>query len=133
VTAFVAVMVLALLVMLGLVTGGGRALAARLRVLNEAQEAARAGAQAVDLAAYRRGGVLRLDPAAAQARARVYAAATGDVATAVAVAADQVTVTVTGREATRLLTLAGLGSIRVSATATARAEPATAAQSGGGR
>jgi hypothetical protein len=123
VTAFVTVLLLALLVMLGLVTDGGRARAAHVRAANEAQEAARAGAQAVDLAAYRRDGTVRLDPARAETRVRDYIAATGDTLTAVVVDADQVTVTVTRTEPTRLLTLAGLASVRASGTGTARAEP----------
>jgi len=123
VTAFVTVLMLALLVMLGLVTDGGRALAAHVRAANEAQEAARAGAQAVDLAAYRRDGTVRLDPARAETRVRDYITATGDTLTTLAVDADQVTVTVTRTEPTRLLTLAGLASVRASGTGTARAEP----------
>jgi len=132
VTAFVAVLLLALLVMLGLVTDGGRALAAKLQAVNEAQEAARAGAQAIDLAAYRRDGTLRLDPARAEARARAYVAATGDTLTAVVVTGDEVTVTVARTDSTHLLTLAGLTSIHTTGTGTARAEPNPAAMAGGG-
>jgi Flp pilus assembly protein TadG len=123
VTAFVAVLLLALLVMLGLVTDGGRALAARVQVTNEAQEAARAGAQALDLAAYRRDGTVRLDPAGAEQRVLAYLSATGDSATAVRVAGDLVSVTVVRVEPTRLLMLAGLGRVHATGTGTARAEP----------
>jgi len=141
VTAFVTVLMLALLVMLGLVTDGGRALAAHVRAANEAQEAARAGAQAVDLAAYRRDGTVRLDPARAETRVRDYITATGDTLTTLVVDADQITVTVTRTEPTRLLTLAGLASVRATGTSTARAEPnptaaapaAPAVAAGGGR
>jgi hypothetical protein len=123
VTAFVAVLTAALLVMLGLVADGGRALAAHVDVINEAQEAARAGAQALDLVAYRRDGTLRLDPAAVGRRVRAYLSATGDTATSVLVTRDEVTVTVARTTPTRLLTLAGLAAIRATGTGTARAEP----------
>jgi Flp pilus assembly protein TadG len=123
VVAFVAVLLLALLVMLGLVTDGGRALAAQVQATNQAQEAARAGAQAIDLTAYRRDGTIRLDPDRARSLARGYLAATGDILAGVVVSEDQITVTVTRTETTRLLTLAGLTSIHATATATARAEP----------
>src|SRR3546814_2863091 len=49
VTAFVVIMTSALLAMAGLVIDGGYALAAHRRAFNEAEAAARAGAQAVDL------------------------------------------------------------------------------------
>ena len=67
VTAFVVVMAAALVLMIGLVLDGGLTLAARERALGEAQEAARAGAQAVNLATYRQDGNLVLDPAQAAA------------------------------------------------------------------
>ena len=63
-------MAAALVLMIGLVLDGGLTLAARERALGEAQEAARAGAQAVNLATYRQDGNLVLDPAQAEADAR---------------------------------------------------------------
>src|SRR6266496_3713638 len=77
VTAFVVIMVTAILLFAGLVLDGGLALAAKVRALGEAQEAARAGAQEIDLAAYRADGTLRLAPQQASAAARNYLAATG--------------------------------------------------------
>ena len=69
VTAFVAVLMLALLAMMGLVSDGGRALAAHLSAVNQAQEAARAGAQALDEEAIRTHSPQLLDPVLARSRA----------------------------------------------------------------
>lgn len=123
-TAFVVVMMAGLLVVAGLVLDGGLALRGKVRAFNEAQEAARAGAQCIDLAAYRADGHVVLVPGEAVAAARSYLAAAGnpDAATApVTVAGDQVTVTVTRTQPTQLLTLTGLTSITVSGSASARA------------
>ena len=110
VTAFVVVIVTAVLAFSGLVLDGGLALAAKIRAIGEAQEAARAGAQAIDLAAYRADGSLRLLPNQANALARSYLAATGDPGT-ITVADNTVTVTVTITQKTQLLGLIGIGSI----------------------
>ena len=118
VTAFVVVMAAALVLMTGLVLDGGLTLAARERALGEAQEAARAGAQAVDLAVYRQDGNLSLNPAQAVAHARSYLAGIG-AAGAVTATAGKVTVTVTAVQDMQVLSAAGLGSITVRATASA--------------
>ncbi|MFI7536695.1 hypothetical protein [Streptosporangium sp. NPDC049376] len=52
----------ALILLAGIVVDGGLALGARVRAINEAQEAARSGAQQLDLAAYRRDGRIRPEP-----------------------------------------------------------------------
>ena len=62
VTAFVVVITTACLLFAGLVLDGGLALAAKTKAIGQAQEAARAGAQALDLATYRANGKARLDP-----------------------------------------------------------------------
>jgi len=131
VTGFVVVVSAALVLLLGLVCDGGRALTARMRAINTAQEAARSAAQAVDLAVYRRTGQLTLDPARAAAAARGYLAGTGDTPVSVTVVADRVTVTVGHAEDTQILRLAGLSRIQVTGTATAHAERGLAG--GGGR
>ena len=84
VTAFVVVMAAALVLMIGLVLDGGLTLPARERALGEAQEAARAGAQAVNLAIYRQDGNLVLNPAQAAADADAYLARIGATGTATA-------------------------------------------------
>ena len=118
VTAFVVVMAAALVLMIGLVLDGGLTLAARERALGEAQEAARAGAQAVNLAVYRQDGDLVLNPAQADADADAYLASIG--ATGTATATDGlVTVTVIIVQPMQILSAAGLHAETVHATATA--------------
>jgi hypothetical protein len=120
VTAFVVIIVTAVLLFAGLVLDGGLALAAKVRALGEAQEAARAGAQEIDLTVYRTNGALRLEPQQASAAARNYLAAAGHTGT-VSVAGNTVNVTVTVSQSTQLLPLIGIGSITV--TATGQAQP----------
>ncbi|MFE9748247.1 pilus assembly protein TadG-related protein [Saccharothrix saharensis] len=120
VTAFVLAVTTALLLLAGLVLDGGLALAAKVRAIGEAQEAARAGAQEVDLAAYRADGALRLDSPQAGAAARDYLAATGHTG-AVSVADNTVDVTVTVTQPTLLLGMVAIDAITV--TGTGRAQP----------
>jgi hypothetical protein len=72
ITAFVVVMATALVLLAGLVLDGGLTLAARGRALNLAQEAARAGAQGINLAVYRQTGDLVLSVPLAAADAQQY-------------------------------------------------------------
>jgi hypothetical protein len=120
VTAFVVIIVTAVLAFGGLVLDGGLALAAKVRALGEAQEAARAGAQEIDLAASRADGTLRLATHQASAAARNYLTAAGHTGT-VSVAGNTVTVTVTISQPTQLLGLIGIGSLTV--TGTGQAQP----------
>jgi hypothetical protein len=119
VTAFVVVLTAGLLLLGGLVLDGGLALAGKVRAIDEAQEAARAGAQQIDLAVYRGQNRVVLDPARAVAAAQRYLAGTGDTGT-ISVAGDNVTVTVTHRQPTQLLRLAGVNSLRVTGHANVR-------------
>lgn len=112
VTAFVVIIAVAALLFAGLVLDGGLALAAKVRAIGEAQEAARAGAQEIDLAAYRADGSLRLAPQQASAAARNYLTATGHSGT-VSINGNTINVTVTVNERTQLLGLAGVESITV--------------------
>jgi hypothetical protein len=121
ITAFVVVMMAALILLVGLVLDGGLTLDARERALAEAQEAARAGAQAVDLAVYRQDGSLVLDPPEAVADARAYLAGIGASGT-VRVSGNVVTVTVSIVQPMQILDAAGLSSITVHATASATPE-----------
>lgn len=120
VTAFVTVLVTALLSFAGLALDGGLALATKVDALGAAREAARAGAQEIDLAAYRADGTLLLDPAYARIAAAGYLTASGHTG-AVAVAGNTVTVTVTATRHTQLLTIIGINAITV--TATGQAQP----------
>nr|WP_208406420.1 hypothetical protein [Amycolatopsis granulosa] len=96
----------------GLSLDGGLALAAKVRANGQAESAARAGAQAIDLTAYRNNGTLRLVPAQAIARAQAHLAAEGAAGT-VTISGDTVTVTVTGSQPTQLLGLIGISSLSV--------------------
>ncbi|WP_419995054.1 TadE/TadG family type IV pilus assembly protein [Streptomyces boninensis] len=122
VTPFTVVIALAVLMFGGLALDGGLALAAKIRAIGEAQEAARAGAQALDLAAYRKDQSVRLLPAQARARAQAHLKATGDAGT-VTVTGETVDVTVTTEQPTQLLQLFGIGSFTVQGEGQAHPEP----------
>ncbi len=110
VTAFVCVIMVALLAMAGLVIDGGSALAAKRRAINEADAAARAGSQALAVASYRRTGTLAPDGNAAIASARAYLARTGDSGE-VAIRGDQVVVTVHTDQRMTILGIVGVGTM----------------------
>lgn len=120
VSAFVVTLTVAILVLAGLTLDGGLALAAKVRANGQAEAAARAGAQAIDLETYRATSQVRLVPARAVARAQHYLANV-DAAATVRVAGDTVTVTITTSQPTQLLGLIGIGSITV--TASGQAQP----------
>jgi Flp pilus assembly protein TadG len=108
----------------GAVLDGGNAMAARVAALDIAQQAARAGANQLDLAALREQGVVRLDPAAAQAAATTFLSQAGATGTATATTTE-VVVTVTRSQPTKLLRAIGVNTIGMTATASAvpRTEP----------
>lgn len=113
VTAFVVVITTACLLFAGLVLDGGLALAAKTKAIGHAQEAARAGAQELDLAAYRTGGNARLNPNAAQAAAQRYLGAVGATGTVTA-EATTVRVHVNAQQHTQILKLIRIDEIAVS-------------------
>lgn len=119
VTAFVACLTVALLAMAGLVVDGGNTLAARRRLFNEANAAARAGAQAADEQSLRRGTV-RLNAAAARTRALDHLRRSGLTGT-VEVTNDTVTVKTTATQPVTVLGIIGIGPLTVHASGTARA------------
>ncbi|MGE7434001.1 pilus assembly protein TadG-related protein [Kitasatospora sp. NPDC001175] len=120
VSAFTIAIAAGLLALLGLVTDGGLVLAAKVEASGQAQEAARAGARNLDLAKLRTDRTMQLGPGEAQSAADTYlraAGATGQVRATT----QEVTVTVERTQRTQLLSLVGITSLRVTATATARA------------
>ncbi len=121
VTAFVVIFALALIVLVGLVVDGGLTLAARVDATDEAQAAARAGAQAINLPLYRATGEITLDPTQADQAAETYLSATGHHGS-VQVTGDQVHVTVSVTQPMQILEVAGIKNLTVSASATAVAE-----------
>ena len=119
VTAFVVGLALALVAVAGLVVDGGLLLAARSAALDEAQAAARAGAQAVDVEVLRSGGPVSVQEDEARRRVTAYLARTGRTGV-VDVVGDEVAVHV---EVPVRLSILGLFGVRpkvVRASGTAR-------------
>lgn len=102
VSVLVAVLAVAFLMVAGLALDGGRKLGALSEARDLADNAARAGAQAVDTDAYHLTGAPSLDPADAEQAALDYLAATGHSGEAV-VNGSTVTATVTLSVPTRFL------------------------------
>ena len=117
ISAFVALLLVALIVLLGLVVDGGSALAARQAATDEAEQAARAGAGALSVQALRAGS-LQLDPGAAVNAAEAFAAAAGHPGIAT-VSQNVVTVVIHFRVGTEVLGIVGIHSLPVSAAASA--------------
>ncbi|MCX4750577.1 hypothetical protein OG455_34580 [Kitasatospora sp. NBC_01287] len=121
VTAFTVAIVLGLLALLGLTVDGGLALAARVRAYGQAQEAARDGARHLDLRQLRDQRTLTVRSTQAEQASTDYLHTAGATGRATA-RGNEVTVTVHRTQHTQILTLLGIRTIDVSATATARAE-----------
>lgn len=102
VSIFIAVLGVAFIMVAGLAIDGGRKLGALSEARNLADNAARAGAQAVDIDTYRTTGTVIIDPNAAAQAATTYLASTGHTGD-VSVDGDTVTVTVHLRVDTRIL------------------------------
>ncbi len=117
IAAYVTLLVVPLLALVGLVCDGGRAMAARQAAATEAADAARAGAAQVSVAALRSGS-LAVDPSMARRAAFAATVAAGHPGQVV-VSGGQVSVRVSYRVPTLLLGLVGVTSIDVSASATA--------------
>lgn len=118
-SAFVIVLTTGILILAGLALDGGLALAAKVRAHGHAEAAARAGAQALDLTAYRATGALRLAPAQAITAARAHLAAVGATGS-VTITGDAITVTVTTAHPTQLLGVVGIDTLAVHGTGTAQ-------------
>lgn len=124
VSAFTAIVFVTLLGFTGLVVDGGLALTARVQALGQAEDAARAGAQAVDLESLRLDHTVRLDPDRARQAAFDYLQGTGATGEVDANQTD-VTVTVIVHAPTHLLTLFGVTSLTEQGTATAHVATGT--------
>ncbi|MET9628302.1 pilus assembly protein TadG-related protein [Lentzea sp. NPDC006480] len=111
-TMFVVVLFVAALGFTGLILDGGAALAAKASANGIAQEAARAGAQHIDLLAFRADGTLHLLPGEATEAALQFLAAAGRSGTAT-VTGDSVEVTITDEQPTLLLGLIGIPTLTV--------------------
>ncbi len=129
VTALLAVLTVALLALSGLVIDGGRVLTARARSANHAEQAARAGANALNVTALRAGAV-RADPVAARRAAQELLDRTGDDGS-ITVAGGTVTVTVRSSVRTVLLGVVGIQHVSVTTSATARPVRGTTSEARG--
>ncbi len=116
-TAFVALLLVALVALGGLVLDGGSAFSAQQAAANEAEQAARAGAGALSVDALRAGS-LQLDDQAAVAAAEAFTAAAGHPGVATVVA-GVVSVRIAYRIPTSVLGIVGISTLPVSATASA--------------
>jgi len=119
-SVFVAILTVALVLVAGLVADGGGVLAAHQQAIDEAFEAARAGAQALDADALRARGTVAVDPEGARTAAIGYLGALGHSGV-VTVSGDRVTVTVRFVHRLAVLSAAGLRPVEVAGTATVRA------------
>jgi hypothetical protein len=117
ISAFVALMLVALLAVIGLVVDGGSALSARQSATDEAEQAARAGAGALSVSALR-SGVIQIDQQQAIAAAVGFTVAAGHPGTA-SVSSGTVTVRIHYRIHTDILGIIGLATLPVSASASA--------------
>jgi Flp pilus assembly protein TadG len=122
VAVFVVVLFAAFVMFGGLILDGGGALADKTTAMGVGQEAARAGAQQLDLAAFRQTGTVRLlhDPAIAAAQS--YLAKAGATGTAT-VEGNTVTVTVTMVHRAQLLGIVGLDTLTVTGSGSAHPAP----------
>jgi len=119
-TMYVAILSVGLLVLCGLVIDGGYVLAGRRRAIDEANGAARAGAEALSPPDYRSDGDITLDPDRAEEAAQDFLAATGHSGT-VTVNGEEVTVEMSFEQPTALLGAIGIRQVTVSGRGRARA------------
>ena len=115
IAAFVVLIMVGLLALLGLVVDGGTALTSRQAAQVEAEQAARAGAGALSVEALR-AGVIQVDTRAAVIAAQVFMATTGHPGMVV-VADGVVTVRIHYQVPTVILGLVGINQLDVSAEA----------------
>jgi Flp pilus assembly protein TadG len=122
--AFVVGISLALLLLIGLTVDGGRILSARAHALDEAQEAARVGAQQLDQTVLHAGGRAVINPAAATRAVQLYLQATGDTGV-VTIQGGDVEVSVRHSLGMEMLSLVGIGTVTVNETGSAHAAQGT--------
>ncbi len=120
VSAFLLATMIGLFAVAGLGLDPGEAYAAKIKAIGQAEEAARAGAQQLDLTTYRTTGTLQLDPAAAEQAAQRFLTAQHLAGTGTVTATTtRMSVTITTGYRTQLWQLAGVDTITVHATGTA--------------
>jgi Flp pilus assembly protein TadG len=123
VSLFLVVLLLAVFAVFGLVVDGGARLDGQRRATDQAEQAARAAAQAINPTSLRDTGTPALDPATARAAASRYLASVGNITlTGVNVTGTTVTVTVTVTTtvAPAVLSIIGVGALTVTGTGRAQ-------------
>lgn len=120
ISAWAAVSSIALILCVGLAVDLGGRVHTLQRAHDLAQQAARAGGQALSAAHAQRGDVLAVDVAAAKAEANRYLDAAGVTGTVTVANGTEVTVTVADTYDTIVLGIIGITSLDVTADATAR-------------
>lgn len=122
-SVFVIGLIVVLMVVAGLVVDGGRAINARAALSDDAEQAARAGANRLDLVTLRDTGDVRIDPDAAEAAARDFLLVRGYTNDEIGTDADaeRVRVQLEQDVPTQLLSLILINTFHVSGGATARA------------
>lgn len=103
----------------GLVFDGGTLISSTRGAINDAEAAARAGAQAIDTTTVLAGGSAQLDPSAAVERAEEFLTKNGWTGSATATTTT-VSVTISRTESMTFLQTLGLGDRTITGTATAR-------------
>ncbi len=118
VSLYLVVIFMALLSAAGLVIDGGYAIAARQKAANVAEQAARAGANAMNKNSLRSGGAAIVNPGRGKTAALAYLAAAGETGT-VTISGATVTVSVTIKQPTAILGAFGTSEISVTGESTA--------------
>lgn len=131
ISVFLAVLLPGLLLIIGLAVDGGAKVAAAQRANAIAEEAARAGGQALDVSAAL-AGQLRVDPAAAVTAAQDYLRRAGVQGAVTVLDGDTLQVTTTITQPTTFLGLIGITTLTVEGSGTAALIPGTTAGGGGG-
>jgi Flp pilus assembly protein TadG len=121
-TVFGLFLVTVVLILAGVVVEAGNVMQASGHATGIAQQAARAGADKLDLETLRTRGLVRLDPDAAKAAALAYLASIGETGTVTATT-TRVTVTVSVTRPAILAPVVGIDSVTVQASANAAPQP----------
>lgn len=120
-TVFVLGMAVVLLATAGLVIDGGKALNARMKLADDVEQAARLGANQIDIDTLRGQGEVRIDPDAARAEAGSFLSGLGYDGISVSVNGNSVSVGANDTVTTAMLQLIGVFRFDISAGATAQA------------
>jgi len=132
-TPFIVGLTVVLFAVAGLVADGGRAINARVAITDDAEAAARVGADQVRIGTLRGASVPRIDPVAATAAAQQFLVARGYAGSRISISADEdaVAVRVSDVVPTSLLQLIRIDSFTVEGSASARAAIGIVTEFGG--